>query len=293
MKTLIAAAIAAVVLTLSTDVRAEGFKGQFVIDGKKLDLTHMAAFRVRNQRNAREFETLVFWTPAALDEKSIAAAGDPYTKAINDPAVDDVDYISLAIQADGKAQVNARVGGTQYMDSSGVMFDKAGNLKSSCRTNTATRLDCDVASLKPVKTMNGPAWELELSFDVPVQARPVGAALPAGGGDAGKAFLALSAALKAKNKTLLMAHLDADDVESYQADYYTPEENAKRLLEHFEMRLPKQPKVTGGELIDAERVLLEVEGAPFATKKMLYHVEMRKVDGAWRYVLSVALGFLK
>jgi len=293
MKTLIASAIAAVVLTLSGGVHAEAFKGQFVIDGKKLDLTHMAAFRVRNQRNAREFETLVFWTPAPLDEKGIAASGDPYTKAINDPAVDDVDYISLSIQADGNAQVNARVGGTQYVDTSGVMFDKAGGLKSSCRANTATRLDCDVASLKQVKTMNGPAWELQLSFDTPVQSRPAGAALPAGGGDAGKAFLALSAALQAKNKTLLMAHLDAEDTESYQADYYTPEENAKRLLEHFEMRLPKQPKVTGGELIDAERVLLEVEGVPFATKKMLYHVEMRKVEGAWRYVISNTLGFVK
>lgn len=293
MKTLIASALTAVVLALSTGVHADAFKGQFVMDGKKLDLTHMAAFRVRNQRNAREFETLVLWTPAALDEKSIAASRDPYTKAINDPAVDDVDYISLSIQADGKAEVNARVGGTQYLDSSGELFGQAGGLKSSCRANTATRLDCDVATLKPVATKSGPTWELQLSFDTPVQSRKAGAALPADGGDAGKAFLALSAALQAKNKTVLMAHLDAEDAASYQADYYTPEENSERLLKHFEMRLPKQAKVTGGETVDAETVLLEVEGVPFANKKMLYQVEMRNVDGAWRYVSSDTFGFVK
>ena len=293
MKTLIAAAIAAVVLTLSGGVHADAFKGQFVIDGKKLDLQHMAAFRIRNQRNAREFETFVLLTPAALDEESIATARDPYSKAINDPAVEGVDYISLTIQADGNAAVNARIGGTQYVDTSGVMFDKAGGLKSSCRTNTATRIDCDVASLKPVKTMSGPTWELQLSFDTAVQSKPAGTALPANGGDAGKAFLALSAALQAKDKTLLMAHLDADDSARYQSDFYSQEDNLKRLLEHFDRRLPKLPKVTGGELLDADTAVLEVEGVPFANKKMFYLVEMRKVDGAWRYVISDTFGFLK
>ena len=292
IKTLIAAATAVVVI-LSGGVHADAFKGQFVIDGKKLDLTHVAAFRLRNQRNAREFKTLVLWTPAALDEKSIAAARNPYTQAVNDPAVNGADYVSLSIQADGKTDVNARVGGTQYLDSSGELFGKAGGLKSSCRANTAKRLDCDVASLKPIKTVNGPVWELRLSFDTAVQSRSAGATLPAGGGDVGKAFLALSGALKTKNKTLLMAHLDAEDAASYQADDYTPEENFKRLLEDFERRLPKQPKITGGESIDAARVLLEVEGVPSANKKMLYHVEMRKVDGAWRYVTSDTLGALK
>jgi hypothetical protein len=39
--------------------------------------------------------------------------------------------------------------------------------------------------------------------------------------------------------------------------------------------------------------VLEVEGIPFEGSTMLYLVEMRLVDGRWRYHDSVAIGLLR
>ena len=290
MKTLIGFSI---LLALSGGVYAESVKGKFVIGGKTLPLTQVAAFRVRDQLNARQYETYVMWTAAAVDEKAISAARDPYSMAINDAAVKDADYVAFSVDADGKVTMNAHVAGTQYLDTSGTMMGQAGGLKASCTSNSAEHVNCDVASLKPVKAMDGPTWEFAVSFDAPVLSKPNGTAIAAGGGDAGKALLALSAAHKAKNKAVLLAQLDAEEAAEYQADWRTPEENLKALVERFDWGLPKQPKVTGGESVDADTVLLEVEGVPYEDGKMLYQVEMHKVDGAWRYVSSTTLGMLK
>jgi hypothetical protein len=59
------------------------------------------------------------------------------------------------------------------------------------------------------------------------------------------------------------------------------------------MRLPKKAKVTGGEQIADDHVLLEVEGQPWGDSKMLYHVEMRQVDGGWRFAGSTTVGMLR
>ena len=291
MKTLIGSFC--ILLAVSGGARADSVTGKFVIGGKALELKHIAAFKVRDQLNARQFETYVMWTALPVDLKAISAARDPYTMAINDPAVKDDDFVAFSVQADGKVTMNAHVGGTQFLDSSGIMMGQAGGLKASCRTNSAARVDCDVGSLEPVKAMDGPTWEFSVSFDTPVLSKPAGTAIAAGGGDAGKALLALSAAHKANNKAVLLAQLDAEEAAEYAADWRTPEENLKALVEHFDWGLPKQPNVTGGETVDADTVLLDVEGVPYPDGKILYQVEMHKVDGAWRYVSSTTLGLLK
>ena len=282
-----------VVLAFSTSVQADSIKGTFVIGGKALELSEIAAFRVRNQLNARQYQTYVIWSAAKVDQIAINASRDPYTTAINDPAVKDTDFVAFSVQPDGVISMNARVDGVQYLDTSGRMMGQPGSLKASCRPNTATRVDCDVATPEPVKSMDGPTWELQAKFDVAVLSKPVDTPLPAGGGDAGKALLALCAAHKEGNKAALLAQLDPEEAEDYSADWRSEEENTKALVEHFNWRLPKQPKIAGGEVVAADRVLLEVEGVPYEDGKMLYEVEMHKVDGAWRFISSSTLGILK
>jgi hypothetical protein len=280
-------------LALSSGLRAQSSTGQFIIDGKPLVLSHIAAFQVRDQTNARKFETYVMWTPTAVDVKAISESPDPYTMAINDPAVRNADYVSFSVQADGNISMNAHVGGTQYVDSSATIMGAAGSLKVSCRTNTKALVDCDVASPKPVQTMDGPAWQIQMSFTSPVLYQTPGPALPAGGGPAGKAFLAVCAAHKAKNVAVLLAQLTPEDAQDYAADWRTPAENQKALVESFDWMLPKQAKVTGGQAPDADTALLEVEGAPYPGGKMLYQVHMQKQGDSWRFVRSTTLGLLK
>jgi hypothetical protein len=45
--------------------------------------------------------------------------------------------------------------------------------------------------------------------------------------------------------------------------------------------------------VDAQTVLLEVEGVPYDNVKMLYLVKMHKVDGNWRFDSNTKLGMLR
>jgi hypothetical protein len=123
-----------------------------------------------------------------VDAAKIAADIDPYAAAINDPAVTDTDYLSLFVMANGETQLNAHIGGTQYIESSGELMGQKGALSSTCRENTAVRVACSVKTVQPVKPMEGPAWTLDVTFASNALARTPGKPLPPDGGPAGKAL---------------------------------------------------------------------------------------------------------
>jgi hypothetical protein len=280
-------------LILTESAFAQSLEGQYVMDGKKIAISHVTAFRIRDGFNARNFETLVLLTPMAINQEAIKNSYDPYTTLINDPSLRGADYVQLSVHADNVVSINGKIGGVQYLDTSGKMMGQTGSLKATCGVNTAEHVRCEVATIKPVKSMDGPTWETKLSFDAPVLSRTRGTALPTGGGEVGKALLTIAAAHKAKNKAVLLAQLSAEDAADYSADWRTPEENLKALVERFDWSLPKKPKVIGGEQVDAQTVLLEVEGVPYDGGKMLYLVEMHNVDGTWRFASNTTLGMLK
>lgn len=267
--------------------------GQLVLDGKPVALREVAAFRMRDQFQPRTFETYVVLSATPVDKASIAAALDPYTAAINDPAVMSADYVAFSVRPNGDVSMNAHVGGVQYIDTSGRMMGERGSLLATCKENTATRVACSVKTAKPVKSMGGPAWSLDLGFESDVLSRAAGKPLPADGGDAGKALLALRSAVGGKDLGKILAHLTPDEAKDYQEEYRTPEENLKWANDLLDMQLPKKPKITGGEALADDRVLLEVEGEPYANGKMLYFVEMQRIDGTWRFASSSAVGMLK
>jgi len=267
--------------------------GQFQLgDQAPLKPAVAAAFRSRDQFNPREFETVVMLSAQALDTKKIGQSLDPYTTAINDPATQG-DHISLFVHADGTVSVNANVGHTQYVDSSGKIMGEQGALSATCKENTATRVACTVKTTKPSKPMTGPSWTLDVSFDADVVSRPAGKPLAADGGEAGKAFLALRGAVGGNDFGKILALMSPEQAKSYNEDWRTPEENLKSAKEILDARLPKQPKITGGELLADDHVLLEVEGKPFASMSMLYLIDMRRVDGKWVWANDTTLGVLK
>ena len=70
-------------------------------------------------------------------------------------------------------------------------------------------------------------------------------------------------------------------------------ENLASAKEILDSQLPKQPQITGGELIANDHAVLEVEGVPYENGRMLYLVEMRWVDGRWVYETSSVAGLLR
>ncbi len=272
--------------------QAQSVSGAFTMSGKSFKPTHAAAFRMRDQNAARTFETYVMLTTAPVDVKKISNDVDPYTVAINEPAAMNSDYIGMQINDAGETRVNAHIGGTQYIDTSGYLMGMKGSLVATCKENTAGRIACSVKTAQPVKPMSGPEWTMDVTFATPVASRTPGKPLPADGGPAGKALLTLITAVSGKTLAPILAGLTPAQAKSYQESYNTPAENLKSAKEILGFRLPKKPKITGGEIIADDYVVLEVEGVPFGTSRMLYLIEMRLVDKTWRYDASSSVGML-
>ncbi len=262
-------------------IHAGTISGQFVLGGKTVAVHEVAAFRVRDQSNPRGVETYVMLTAKPVDRAAIGAALDPYMVAINDPAVHDGDYLAFSVRANGETSVNAHVGGTQYLDTSGSMMGQPGSLLATCRENTPTRIACSVKTAKPVKAMNGPTWSMDLSFESDVLSRAPGKPMARDGEAPGQALLALRDAVGGGDLAKILALLTPQEAKGYQEDWRTPAENLSFAKEILNARLPKQPKITGGEWVAADHAVLEVEGVPYENGRMLYLVEMRLIDGRW------------
>jgi hypothetical protein len=272
---------------------ASAISGTFVLGGKTVPVQEVAAFRIRDQLNPRTVETYVMLTVKPVDRAAISAAMDPYAVAINDPAVRDDDYLAFSVRADGETRVNAHVGGTQYLDTSGTMMGQPGSLIAKCRENTPARIACSVKTAKPVKPMDGPTWSMDLSFEADVLARVAGKPLARDGEAPGKAFLALRAAVGGTDLAKILELLAPREAKGYQEDWRTPAENLASAKEILDVQLPKQPQITGGEMVANDHAVLEVEGVPYENGHMLYLVEMRWVDGRWVYETSSVAGLLR
>lgn len=281
------------VLTCGAAAAADRVGGQFVLDGKAFKPTEVAAFRVRDQFHPREYETYVMLTAAAVDRAAIARDDDPYAVAINDAAVKDADYLSLFVRANGEVSMNAHMGGTQYVDTSGTMMGQKGSLQAQCTSNTRERVACTVRVAAPVKAIDGPTWSVDVNFDAAVQARAPGQPVAAGGGEMGQALMALYAAVQGNDLGKLLALLSHAQGENYRRDYNTPEENLQDAKSTLGFQLPKKPKITGGERVDADTALLEVEGVPYEDGRMLYLVRMRREGGHWVFDGARVAGMLK
>ena len=267
--------------------------GQFVIGGKTVEVHEVAAFRVRDQFNPRNLETYVMLTAKPVDRAKIGASLDPYAVAINDPAVRDADYLAFSVRASGETAVNASVGGVQYLDTSGTIMGQPGSLVATCRENTATRIACSVKTAKPVKAMDGPTWSMDLAFASDVLSRAAGKPMTRDGEAPGKAFLALREAVGGSDLAKILALLTPGEAKSYQEDWRTPAENLASAKEILNAQLPKSPKITGGEWVADDHAVLEVEGVPFENSRMLYLVEMRRIDGRWLYEGASVAGMFR
>jgi hypothetical protein len=267
--------------------------GQLVLDGKPVPVSEVAAFRMRDQFNPRTIETHVMLTAKPVDREKISASLDPYTTAINDPAAMDADYLAFSVRANGEVALNAHVAGVQYVDTSGTIMGQRGSLIASCRENTPTRIACHVRTEKPVKTMDGPTWSIDLSFEADVVSRKPGKPIAKDGEAPGQALLALRAAVAGEDLAKILALLTPQQAKSYQEDWRTPAENLSSAKEVLDVRLPKKPKITGGEMLANDHAVLEVEGEPYENGHMLYLVEMRLIEGRWVYEGSSVAGMLR
>lgn len=266
--------------------------GSFVVKGGKTAGTiapkAAVAFAVRDRRDMRTPVAEVVLSERPVDAAAAVESLQPHTHAINQDALKDSDYILLWVAPDGHVSMNATFGETmtQFLDAVGE------TLQATLTVNTPERVAGRVFTTKPVKTMGGETYTVDLTFDTAVARPPKGTSLGAGGGAPGKALVSFLDAVKKGQWPAIKAALSPAAVEMFDKSYNSPEENASSLADILQAWLPKAGlKVVGGDE-RGDVADLEIEGEMFPGTQALYLARMRQAGGAWRFESAAMVGML-
>jgi hypothetical protein len=249
-----------------------------------------AAYVVRDQFNPRQSQVEVILSSNAVDVAKAVADLSPHTAAINDPALKDANYVLIWIGADGKVSMNATFSKTmtQFVDRA----SSDGALRAELTTNTPERVAGRIFTPAPLKTMSGSTYTVDLTFSAPVAKAPSGTALPAGGGEPGKALQGFLAARQKKDWPSLKAALSPSATEKFVKSYNDDEENLTDLLDVLSFWLPvKDAKINGGT-VAGEIAVLDVEGVLASGVKALTLVRLTKRPSGWLFDSAAMAGIL-
>ena len=122
--------------------------------------------------------------------------------------------------------------------------------------------------------------EADVTFQVPVESKTLaraGSALPAGGGEVGKALLDANAAVRSGDLKKIKAVSPPDRVAAIEASEKSGE--AKDMLEMLKLMTPTITKVTGGS-VDGDDATLDWTGTEEG-KTVTGTAKMKRVSGKW------------
>jgi hypothetical protein len=248
-----------------------------------------AAYLVRDQSNARVIQTEILLADVPLDAAAIQAAFDPHMTAINLDALKDRNYVLLWVSGDGRVTMNATYSKTMTQ----FLNDTKDGLKVAWTTNSAVRLDGRLTSGGALKTMDGSTYTVDLKFAVDVPKLPAGEALPAGGGEPGKAFTAFVAATQKKSWPAIKAGSSPDALKMFDKSYNSAAENAASAADLLNAWVStSKMKVTGG-LLRGTTAVLDVEGEMFPGQLSLSRVQMVKTGATWQFDRAARAGMIR
>jgi hypothetical protein len=271
--------IAAILFLLCPVIALGGdTSGQFTA-GKRPPIRpkYAAAYETRDQRDARKIAIEVVLSEEPIDVVEAAAELDPHSNVINQKALRDHNYVLLWVRPDNDVSMNATYSDTmtQYVEMTGS------RMTADLTTNTRDKVAGRIFSPKPLKTMDGDPYTIDLKFSTEVTHPPAGTKLPADGGEPGKAFNALQAAIAKKSWTGIKGNVTAKTLESFYESDRSETENLADAIQTLGFRLPKKAgKITGGEL-RGDSAILNVEGELFEGQNALFLVRMVKDGPRW------------
>jgi hypothetical protein len=277
--------VSVIVLAFATSAFAQKVTGQFKTSKDVIKPKTVVAIPVRSPKDPLKWITAVILAEGTMDVAQAFEGLDPRTALINQDGMQDKNYITFWIQPDGYVGMNATFSKdmTQYLDSTkGGGGMSAESLEALFTENSPNRIAGRIHTAKPVKSMTGETYELDVNFDTPISRPPAGEKLTADGGQPGDAFIAFLAAVKSKNWNQLQATASARVLESAYAE--TPAEKAASVVDSVSFLLPKgNMKILGGEQF-ADKATLEVKGQMSEEGgDALYLVRMLKEQGSWRF----------
>src|SRR4051812_45406760 len=186
--------------------------GQFTA-GKRPPIRpkYAAAYVTSDQRDARKSAIEVVLSDEPIDVAEAAAELDPHSNVINQKALRDHNYVLLWVRPDNDVSMNATYSDTmtQYVEMTGS------RMTAAMTANTHDKVAGRIFSPKPLKTMDGDEYTIDLKFSTEVTHSPAGTKLPVDGGEPGKAFNALQTAIAKKSWTGIKGNVTAKTLESF------------------------------------------------------------------------------
>ena len=211
---------------------ADAASGYFRIGAARLDVTHAVAVIEDSSDEDEGPHTLVFLSAAPLDAGKVAAAFDPMD-AVREQEPQG-GYIRLCIGADGSDC-------GLFFSPEGFNSGGFGELKLD--RHDAQRITGRFVLAKPEDFM-GKDYQFDLRFDSAVTP-PAGTALPAGGGEPGRAYNVWLAALAKGDLVTLRAMAGEDGSWRYPEDDPTA---AKEALKSARDEQPVHAEILRGRL---------------------------------------------
>ncbi|MCU0235152.1 MAG: hypothetical protein MUE90_14120 [Thermoanaerobaculales bacterium] len=241
--------------------------GQLTVDGETIAPVNAVAVWTTN---GDERHLQVVMAPGAVDAGGTERSLDP-ASAIRQSI--DGDSITLTLARDGSlVMVFAFLedGSRNYGLGSGGVAEVAigdGRIAGRVFTEGETSIgDTPIA--------------FDLRLDLPIlPERAPGEPLPAGGGEAGAAYVALTAAKRSGDAAVLARHLPASDLGLVEPDGSFPD----WLLDSMREMAPQDMTVRGGELFDGWAIL-EVAGRDSSGGAVEGRVLMERDGDTWRFL---------
>jgi len=268
-------AIAMLALFTTTSSFGGDASGKFKADGQPpIQPKFAAAYEVRDPRDAHKRAIEVILSEKAIDAAAAVEDLEPHTQVINQDVLDDTNYILLWVRPDGDVSMNATYSATmtQFVDASSL-----GHMVAELTKNTPDEIAGRVGTAR--KDYSG-----DLKFSTKVTRRAPGTKLANNGGPAGKAFLALIAAVDKKDWDGIRKHITPSTQERF--------DGLDDAIQTLGFWIPKKKvKVVAGEQ-RGDEVVLDVEGEIFEGQQALYLIRMVKSGSEWQFDRATKAGLI-
>jgi hypothetical protein len=273
-------ALIAVALILSATTSQAGMKGQCVYEGITLTFVDSHAAMAQDAFEEKLKVPILWLTTKPLDHAALLQAKyDEIDDAVTDQVFEnDGAKLELRFDAEGKL-----VEGLQLYVPPGnnrsVSGNEVGELKLNVPMTTRAngrfilsdddKLKCDI-QFDVAITGKGPP---------PPPPKPWGIALPAGGGEPGKVYMAMHRATLASDVDAMLKHATKEKADKMRAARADPE--FPKMLEMIKAFEPAHVRVVSGRS-DATRAELQIDGKESDGSAMTGVVKLVMEAGSWR-----------
>jgi hypothetical protein len=280
-----ALAAALLVIVIASPAAQAGVEGSCSYEGKQLKYVDGVAARAPDPFDDAALVPNIWFATVAFDQGKFAGV----------PPKDLDDAVTSQIFDHESAELRLRLDATGAMVESLQLYVPPGNNRSISSNEVGTfKLTGTIgARIAGHFKLEDDDLNCDLQFDLPMgnsgkappksataaTAKPAGQPLPAGGGEPGKAYLALHRAVVAGDVDAMIALVDADKAAEMrkarsQADF-------PKTLEMIQMFEPAEVHVTGGN-IDGDNAELTIAGKDSDGTALTGEVKLTRNGGRWQ-----------